>query len=198
MLLKRLFDIVLSACGILLFLAPGLVISILIVFDSPGGVFFRQRRLGKDFTSFYILKFRTMVPDAETLGPKVSPGDDPRITRVGRFLRRYKLDELPQLINVLTGDMSFVGPRPEVEEYVYHFKEEYLEILSVRPGITDQASIDFIDEGKRLQGAEDPETLYLSEILPKKIALNKAYLSGWSLKKDLVLIVRTVGKLFSQ
>ena len=138
-------------------LFPGLLIALLIVSDSPGGVFFRQKRLGRDFAPIYVFKFRTMVADAEQRGPKVSTSNDPRITRVGGFLRRYKLDEVPQLINVLLGDMSLVGPRPEVEEYINHYREEYREILSVRPGITDQASIDYIDEGSLLEDALNPE-----------------------------------------
>ena len=195
MLLKRVFDFLVSAIGILVLLFPGLLIALLIVSDSRGGIFFRQKRLGRDFAPIYVFKFRTMVADAEQRGPKVSTSNDPRITRVGGFLRRYKLDEVPQLINVLLGDMSLVGPRPEVEEYINHYREEYREILSVRPGITDQASIDYIDEGSLLKDAPDPEALYLSEILPAKLELNRAYIANWSLSKDLVIIFTTIRKI---
>lgn len=185
----------LSACGILVLLFPGMLIALLIVRDSRGGVFFRQKRLGKNFTPFYIFKFRTMVTDAERLGPKVSTGNDPRITKIGGCLRRYKLDEVPQLFNVFLGDMSLVGPRPEVEEYIDHYREEYRQILSVRPGITDQASIDYIDEDRLLEDAEDPEALYVGQILPAKLELNKNYVSNWSLLRDMQIILQTVWRI---
>ena len=137
---KRLLDFSAACCGLILLSPLFLIIAILIKLDSPGSVFFRQKRVGLRFKPFSIFKFRTMVTDAEKRGAQVSSGDDPRITRVGRFLRKYKVDELPQLLNVVAGDMSLVGPRPEVPRYVEHFRKEYEEILQVKPGITDFAS----------------------------------------------------------
>jgi lipopolysaccharide/colanic/teichoic acid biosynthesis glycosyltransferase len=148
--------------------------------------------VGKDGTLFRIYKFRTMVEDAEKLGPQVSKIDDRRITRVGNFLRKYKLDEIPQLLNVLRGEMSLVGPRPEVPRYVEKFGEDYREILRVKPGITDYASLRFREEAKILNQHEDVEDKYLKEILPEKIEYYKRYIRDRSIARDLGLIFKTL------
>lgn len=160
--------------------------------DSRGPVFFRQERVGRNFRPFRIFKFRTMVVDAPRLGGQITSGhEDPRITRVGRFLRRWKLDELPQLFNVVCGDMSLVGPRPEVPRYVEMFRDEYKEVLRVRPGITDLASIKFRDEASLLSGSADPEQTYVKEILPEKLALAREYVARASFGFDLRILFRT-------
>lgn len=192
-MLKRTFDILVSAIG-LLALSPVLaLVAIAIKIGSPGPVFFRQERVGKNFRPFKILKFRTMVVDAPKLGAQITQGnDDPRITKIGKLLRRTKLDELPQLINVLRGEMSFVGPRPEVPRYVELFRDDYAEILRVRPGITDPASLKYRDEGAILAQAADHEAAYIEQILPDKIALAKEYVRRPSFTGDVVLLFRTV------
>jgi lipopolysaccharide/colanic/teichoic acid biosynthesis glycosyltransferase len=191
-IIKRLVDIIASSVGLIVLSPFLLIIAVALKIDSAGLVFFRQIRVGQFGKPFRIFKFRTMVSQAEKLGPQVSSGDDPRITRVGRVLRKYKLDELPQLINVLKGEMSFVGPRPEVPRYVEAYKDDYLEILTVKPGITDFASLEFKDENELLKNAEDPEKKYLEEILPVKIGFYRKYLKEQSLKTDLTLILKTL------
>jgi lipopolysaccharide/colanic/teichoic acid biosynthesis glycosyltransferase len=191
-MLKRLFDLVVSMIGLVVLAPFLLIIAVALKIDSAGVVFFRQIRVGQFGKSFRIFKFRTMVSQAEKLGPQVSSGDDPRITRVGCFLRKYKLDELPQLINVVKGEMSFVGPRPEVPRYVEAYKNDYREILTVKPGITDFASLEFKDENELLKNADDPEKKYLEEILPVKIGYYRKYLKEQSLKTDLTLIIKTL------
>jgi len=189
---KRLFDIFFSTIGFL-FLSPFfVVIAVIIKISSPGPVFFRQIRVGRHGTPFKIFKFRTMVSDAEKRGPQVSSGDDSRITPVGHFLRKYKIDELPQLLNVLIGDMSLVGPRPEVPRYVAAYPDDYSLILTVRPGITDYASLEFKDENSLLLSADNPEQKYLSEILPLKIEYYKRYLRDQSMFTDIEIIFRTL------
>lgn len=190
--MKRVFDILVSLTGLIV-LSPLLVlVAALVKVTSPGPVFFRQERIGYRFRPFQILKFRTMVADAEQRGGQLTAGRDPRITPLGRLLRKTKIDELPQLINVLKGEMSFVGPRPEVPKYVEMFREDYEELLRVRPGITDIASLKYRNESEILGAADDPEQTYLSEVLPDKIALAKQYVSRSSLWLDLQLIVKTV------
>lgn len=190
--MKRCLDIFLAALGLLVLSPVFVLAAILVKWTSPGPVFFRQERVGKDFEPFEIMKFRTMSVDAPLRGGQLTAGRDPRITRVGGFLRATKIDELPQLINVLRGEMSFVGPRPEVPRYVDHFREDYEELLSVRPGITDLASLKYRHESELLGQAIDPEDLYLQSILPDKIALGKQYLRHRSLSLDLKLICKTV------
>ena len=190
--LKRVFDFIASLLGLIVLSPLFLVVAILIKLDDGGSVFFRQTRVGQYGKPFKIYKFRTMVENAEKLGAQVTKGDDPRITRVGRFLRKYKLDELPQLINVLKGEMSLVGPRPEVPKFVKLFEEDYKEILQVKPGITDYASLEFKDENELLKGAENPEEVYIREILPKKIEYYKRYLKEISFTTDLKLIFKTI------
>ena len=190
--LKRVFDFTASLLGLIVLSPLFLVIAILIKLDDGGSVFFRQTRVGQYGKPFKIYKFRTMVENAEKLGAQVTKGDDPRITRVGKFLRKYKLDELPQLINVLKGEMSLVGPRPEVPKFVKLFEKDYKEILKVKPGITDYASLEFKDENELLKGAENPEEVYIKEILPKKLEYYKKYLKDISFTTDLKLILETI------
>jgi lipopolysaccharide/colanic/teichoic acid biosynthesis glycosyltransferase len=195
-MMKRTFDALMSFLGLVL-LSPFLLpVAILIKLDSPGPVLFRQQRIGKGFRPFFICKFRTMLQDPCGPGRLITIGDDPRITRVGRWLRKTKIDELPQLFNVLKGEMSFVGPRPEVPKYVQVFHRDYEDILRVRPGITDLASLKYRDEAYLLQKAENPEEEYVSHVLPDKIRLAKDYVQRSSLLFDLGLIFKTMFKLF--
>lgn len=190
--LKRLFDVVVSGIGLLI-LAPAIAaIAIGIQRDSRGPVLYRGVRIGRDGRPFRIYKFRTMVADADRVGGPSTADDDPRITRLGRWLRTSKLDELPQLINVLVGEMSIVGPRPEVPEYVSLLTEEERPIISVRPGMTDWASIWDIDEGAVLAGSADPERTYLEQIRPEKIRLQLEYVRRRSLWVDMQIIGQTV------
>lgn len=191
----RAFNIIASAAGLVV-LSPMLVaIAILVRLDSAGSVLFRQTRVGRGFRPFVIYKFRTMVPDAEQVGRQITVGRDSRVTRVGHVLRKTKADELPQLVNVLKGDMSLVGPRPEVPRYVEMFRADYEAILSVRPGITDIASLHFKNEGDLLAESADPDRTYVTEILPEKIRLAKHYIDRRTLLFDLTLILRTLTAL---
>jgi lipopolysaccharide/colanic/teichoic acid biosynthesis glycosyltransferase len=192
MMVKRLLDVVAAAFGLLL-LSPILaVIAIVVKSSSSGPVFFRHERMGKGFRPFGVLKFRTMVRDAPKLGGPITCGDDPRITSIGRLLRKTKLDELPQLFNVLVGNMSLVGPRPEVRRYVEMFREDYEVILQVRPGITDLASIKYRDEATILGKAAEPEEEYVRVVLPEKIRLAKEYVARRSLRLDLAILFGTL------
>jgi lipopolysaccharide/colanic/teichoic acid biosynthesis glycosyltransferase len=194
--IKRSFDIAVAAMGLVV-LSPLMVIfAVLIKCDSEGPVFFKQRRIGKNFRAFAIYKFRTMKENSELSGPVITVGEDPRITRIGRFLRKTKLDELPQLINVLKGEMSLVGPRPELPRFVELFQREYAEILTVRPGITDLASLKYHDEAKLIGEFPNPEEEYVMSILPDKIRLAREYIDRSSIVFDLSLILRTLPKLF--
>jgi lipopolysaccharide/colanic/teichoic acid biosynthesis glycosyltransferase len=194
--LKRGTDLIGSALGLLLASPLFAAIALLVALDSPGGVFYRGERAGRWGRPFRILKFRTMVADAESLGGPSTADDDPRITRAGRWLRRYKLDELPQLINVLRGEMSLVGPRPEVPQYAALLAGEERAILSVRPGMTDWASIWDMDEGQALAGSADAERKYLEEIRPQKVRLQLKYVREQSLATDLQIIAQTAARLF--
>jgi len=196
LLLKRAFDLALASLGLLLLSPLLLLAAALIKLDSRGAVFFKQERIGRGFRPFLIYKLRTMVEHAPQLGPDITVGEDPRITRVGRLLRRTKIDEVPQLLNVVKGDMSLVGPRPELPEYVQAFHQQYEEILSVRPGITDLASLKFIDEASLLARASDPELIYREYVLPQKLALARQYVREHSLRLDAMLLVRTLGGVF--
>jgi lipopolysaccharide/colanic/teichoic acid biosynthesis glycosyltransferase len=190
--MKRMFDFLSSSLG-LLFLSPlFLVIATAIRFDSTGPVFFRQERVGRNGIRFRIFKFRSMLVEDEDRGPEITVGGDPRVTRVGRFLRRTKLDELPQLINVWKGEMSIVGPRPEVPAYVAHYDDCQLKVLSVRPGITDLASICYMNEEGVLVESGDPLRYYLEEIMPRKLELNLQYIENMSLAGDMKIIFRTI------
>jgi len=165
--------------------------------DSQGPVFFRQGRVGRNFRRFMIYKFRTMVVDAEKNGLRITSGGDSRITKVGRILRKFKIDELPQLFNVLKGDMSLVGPRPEVEEYVKLYEKDYMEILKRRPGITDVSSIIFREEEAVLKNQVDPEGYYKKILLPEKIRLAKEYIEHSSFSYDLKLVLNTLHKILN-
>ena len=193
--MKRTFDIGVSFVGLILLSLLMLLAALAIKLDSPGPIMFRQKRIGKGFHPFLIYKFRTMQ-EASGRRRSLTVGDDPRITSSGRFLRRTKIDEIPQLINVLKGDMSFVGPRPEVPEFVELFREDYEETLTVRPGITDLASLKYRDEAAVLEQSENPEEEYLRRVLPDKINLSKEYIRRSSFFFDLTLILKTVRKLF--
>ena len=190
--LKRAMDIVLSAGGIAVLSPVLLLIALAIVIDSRGGVFYRQVRVGRNGREFRIFKFRTMVSDADKRGLLITVGADSRITRVGKILRKTKLDELAQLFNVLKGDMSFVGPRPEVPRYVAMYTPAQRNVLLVRPGITDYASVAYRDENDLLAGADDPERVYIEEIMPAKLELKRQYLSQIGVLTDLKLIFSTV------
>lgn len=190
---KRLFDLFFSALGLILLSPVLLFASILIFFEDRGPIFFRQVRIGRFEHPFKILKFRTMSVDAETLGPQITIGDrDPRVTRVGHFLRQKKIDELPQLINVFLGEMSLVGPRPEVPRYVALYNQKQRAIFQMRPGITDLASISFRHESEILKQFNDPEKAYIENIMPQKLALNLEYLHTQSMIKDIFLILKTL------
>jgi len=189
--LKRLFDIIVSILILVLFLPIGLIISAWILIESRGGVFYRQQRIGKHGTPFNMLKFRSMRPDADKSGKLTVGMRDPRITRSGYFIRKYKLDEFPQFINVLKGDMSVVGPRPEVKEFVDLYTPEQQKILSVKPGITDYASLEYFKENELLGRAEDPRKTYIEEIMPAKIELNRKYLKNPGIAQDLLIMWRT-------
>lgn len=191
-MMKRMFDLLVSFCGLLLLWPVLLVSAVLIKLTSSGPALYRQQRMGLNFQPFDILKFRTMVVDAHKLGGQITAGRDPRITSVGHFLRKTKIDELPQLINVFKGEMSFVGPRPEVPRYVEMFRDDYAELLKVRPGITDIASLKYRHESELLGESENPETTYTQVILPDKIALAKEYIRRSSILFDLQLIFKTV------
>jgi lipopolysaccharide/colanic/teichoic acid biosynthesis glycosyltransferase len=195
--MKRLFDIVVSLIGLICLLPLMLLAAVLIKVDSTGPIFFRQERIGRGFRPFQILKLRTMIHNAQKTGGLITFAKDPRITRVGRILRNTKIDELPQLINVLKGEMSLVGPRPEVPRYVEAFRNEYEEILKVRPGMTDLASLKYRNEEAILGQSDDPEEEYMKRVLPDKIRLAKDYLQRSSLFFDLTLIFRTLLKLFA-
>jgi len=190
--LKRAFDVVAAGVGLVLLSPVLLAAAVAVKCDSRGPVFFVQKRVGRDFAPFGIIKFRTMVVDAEGRGGQVTPGNDPRVTRAGRWLRKSKVDELPQLINVVRGDMSLVGPRPEVPKYVELFRDDYARILAVRPGLTDPASIKYHDEAAVLVASDDPERTYIEQVLPDKIALAQQYVERASLVGDLRLIVQTL------
>jgi lipopolysaccharide/colanic/teichoic acid biosynthesis glycosyltransferase len=192
---KRAFDVVVALVGLVCLLPVFLFVAILIKLDSKGPVFFRQERVGRRFRPFWIYKFRTMVRDAPRLGGPITCGDDRRITRIGRVLRRTKIDELPQLINVLRGQMSLVGPRPELQQYVDVFRQDYAEILEVRPGITDLASLKFRDEATLLGTFQNPEERYVKCILPEKVNLGKVYARSSSLSLDVAVIFKTCAAL---
>ena len=191
---KRIFDIVISFAGLLILFPFILIIALLMKIDSKGPVFFKQVRVTKDAREFKIFKYRTMRVGSDKYS-QITVGKDNRITKVGAFLRKYKLDEIPQLINVLIGDMSLVGPRPEVPKYVALYTDEQKEILKVRAGITDYASIEFSDENDLLASEEETEKAYIEKIMPKKIELNKKYLSEISILTDIKIILLTIKKI---
>ena len=189
---KRLFDIIFSFLGLLILLPLFAAVALLLKRDSKGPVFFRQERMGRHFKPFRIYKFRTMTVCQEGRGPLITVANDTRITRFGRFLRKSKIDELPQLLNVLKGDMSLVGPRPEVEKYVQLFRPEYEKLLTVRPGITDFASLRYAEEEGLLALSGNWEEEYIKKILPQKIRLSLRYVENHTIFTDVSLIVKTI------
>jgi lipopolysaccharide/colanic/teichoic acid biosynthesis glycosyltransferase len=191
----RLFDIVISIFGIILLFPLFIIISIFIALEFNGGILFIQERVGKNGTHFRIFKFRTMVTN-QPEGLSLTVSNDKRITKFGKFLRANKLDELPQLFNVIKGDMSLVGPRPEVPEYVKYYSQEQRQILSLKPGITDLASIEFSNENYILAEVTDPEQYYISHIMPRKINLNLVYLQNKNLKNYFKIIFKTIKLIF--
>ncbi len=195
--MKRIFDILSSIVILLVFLPFGLVISCFILFSSKGGLFYRQKRVGKNEVEFMLLKFRTMRPDSDKKGQLTIGMRDPRITKVGIVLRKYKLDEFPQFINVLLGEMSIVGPRPEVKEYVDLYTSEQKKVLLVKPGITDYASLHYFNENELLGNADNPRETYIREVMPAKLRLNQKYVENQSLKTDLSIMWQTFRRMIS-
>lgn len=195
--MKRVLDFLCSLVVLVLLLPVWLVVALLIVLESRGGVFYVQKRVGKDNRDFNLYKFRTMRPDSDSKGLLTVGARDSRITRVGYFLRKYKIDEFPQLLNILKGDMSIVGPRPEVRKYVDLYTPEQMRVLSVRPGLTDYASIRYVNENEVLAASDDPEHTYIEEVMPAKLALNLQYIDNQSLKEDFKLIFKTFTAILS-
>ncbi len=191
---KRIFDFIASLIGVIIISPILIVVAICIKLDSKGNILFLQKRVGKNGEPFYIYKFRTMVTDAEKLGAQITVGKDSRITKVGAVLRKYKIDELPQLFNVLKGDMSLVGPRPEVPKYVELYTEEERKVLEVRPGITDLASLRYRDENDILAKVENPEEYYINVIMKDKLKLNLEYIEKSNIIFDIYLIIKTIIK----
>ena len=192
--IKRTFDIVMSLIGIIILSPIFIIVSILIKIDSPGNILFLQKRVGRYGKEFNIYKFRTMISDAEKLGKQITVGEDSRITKIGAILRKFKIDELPQLFNVLNGDMSLVGPRPEVPKYVKLYSEEQKKVLNVRPGITDMASLRYRDENDILGKVDNPEEYYINVIMQDKLNLNLEYIEKSNIIFDISLILKTIIK----
>jgi len=191
-LLKRSLDLIVASVALLVLSPVFYIIIIFVRLNSSGSAFFKQQRFGKDFKPFQLVKFRSMTMAEDPLQGEFEPGDDRRVTRVGSFLRRTKLDELPELFNVLNGNMSIVGPRPEVKKYVRAYSEDFKEILRIRPGLSDYASIKYRDEEAMLAGQPDPERYYCKVILPDKLHLARRYLEKMSLRTDMGIIIETV------
>ncbi|MDC0313679.1 sugar transferase [Flavobacteriales bacterium] len=194
--MKRTFDIISSLVTLTIGLPFFILIASLIVIDSKGGIFFIQQRVGKDNKDFELFKFRTMRSNSEKAGQITVGGKDPRITKIGYLLRKFKLDEFPQLLNVIKGDMSIIGPRPEVRRYVDMYSKEQLKVLSVRPGLSDFASIEYINENELLGKSDNPEKTYIEEIMPVKLQLNLKYIEQKSFGTDIKLIFKTIRKIF--
>ncbi len=193
-MIKRTFDIISSGLVLLVFSPVFLFVAIAIVLDSKGGVFYMQERIGRNGVPFKLFKFRTMRPNQD--GMKITIGHrDPRVTNVGYFLRKFKVDEFPQLLNILKGEMSVVGPRPEVEKYVAKYSNEQRKVLSVKPGLTDYASLEYVHESELLAQSDDPEHTYIYEIMPDKLRLNLRYINDQSLTTDVKIILRTIAKI---
>jgi lipopolysaccharide/colanic/teichoic acid biosynthesis glycosyltransferase len=194
---KRLSDIFFSALFLILLFIPMLLIGTAVALTSKGGVFFSQTRVGKLGIPFSLLKFRTMRPNAEAEGLITVGARDPRVTGIGQFLRKSKLDELPQLINIFKGEMSFIGPRPEVPKYVAMYTEEQMRVLRLRPGLSDPASLAFFNESEILGKQEDPESYYIQEIMPAKLKMNLEYVMNRGTFTDLGLVFKTIKKIIS-
>lgn len=194
---KRIIDFTLALGGLTILSPILIVVALFIKLDTAGPVLYQGNRVGLHGKPFKMMKFRTMVVGADKLGGSSTPNDDPRITRIGKFLRRYKLDELPQLLNVLRGEMSFVGPRPQVQWAVDLYTEEERRVLTVRPGLTDYASLKFADEGEILKGSTNPDKDYMEKIHPEKMRLGLEYIEKQSLWTDLYIIVQTIRTLIA-
>ena len=197
-MLKRIFDIIFSSLGLILLLPLNILIAILIKLDSKGPVLYVQDRVGLFNSDFKIYKYRTMYLESDKLGLLTLGEDDSRVTKIGFYLRKYKIDELPQLMNVLIGNMSFVGPRPEIRKYVNYYSKEDMQILKIKPGVTGYASIKYINETEILEQSEDPEKIYIEEIMPDKIKLNKVYISKNNIIIDFIIIIKTLSKMVSR
>ena len=196
--MTRFFDVIFSLVGIVILLPFFFIIYLLIAIESKGGGFYRQIRVGKNGRDFNLLKFRSMRVGSDKKGLITVGEKDSRMTKMGVFIRRYKIDELPQLFNVLKGDMSIVGPRPGLRHFVELYTIEQLKVLSVRPGITDYASIEYVDENKILDSAANPEKVYVEQIMPHKIQLNMKYIQNQNLKEYLKVIFLTVFQIFNK
>ncbi|MBL7933996.1 MAG: sugar transferase [Bacteroidia bacterium] len=194
-MLKRLFDILSSLIGLIVLFPFLVLIGFWVAFSSKGGVFYLQERVGKNNKDFKLFKFRTMYTNSDKKGLLTVGDRDSRITSAGYFLRKYKLDELPQLLNVLLGDMSMVGPRPEVRKYVDMYTEEQKQVLNVKPGITDYASLRYFNENELLAKSQDPEQTYITEVMPAKLKLNRKYISESGFFTDLKVILGTLAKI---
>jgi lipopolysaccharide/colanic/teichoic acid biosynthesis glycosyltransferase len=194
-MIKRVFDIVVSFFGLVVILPVFFIIAIAVIVESRGGVFYLQKRVGKNNKDFKIFKFRTMYTNSDKKGLLTVGSDDKRITKIGLILRKYKLDELPQLINVLIGNMSLVGPRPEVRKYVNLYTNEQKKVLGVKPGITDPASLKYSNENEILAQFDDPEKVYIEEIMQAKLNINLEYIKTRSLKSDFKVIIDTLKKI---
>lgn len=193
--MKRVFDILFSLIFLTIFLPFGIIIAIIIILESKGGVFYKQERVGKNNSKFYLFKFRTMRKDADKSGRLTVGMKDPRITISGYYLRKLKMDEFPQFLNVLFGDMSIVGPRPEVNEFVELYNEEQLQVLNVKPGITDYASLEYFNENEILGNSSNPNKTYIEEVMPEKLKLNQKYIQNPTLREDLKIMWLTFLKI---
>ena len=193
--MKRIFDIFFSLIILAVFFPFGLIIAVLIAIESKGGIFYKQERIGKNQIPFYLFKYRTMRKDADKSGKLTVGMRDPRITRTGYYLRKFKLDEFPQFLNVLIGEMSIVGPRPEVKEYVDLYTKEQLKVLSVKPGITDYASLEYFNENEILGKSDNPQQTYIDEVMPEKLKLNQKYIQHPTLVHDLKIMWLTFLKI---
>ncbi len=194
-MLKRLFDLFFSLIGLIILSPLFFIISILIIIDSKGGIFYKQKRVGNNNRDFSLIKFRTMKTGADMQGLLTVGSKDSRVTKTGYFLRKHKLDELPQLINILKGDMSFVGPRPEVRKYIELYDERQKQVLKVKPGLTDYASLEYINESEILSKAANPEKVYIEKIMPAKLELNLKYITESGIKTDMKIIYKTLRKI---
>lgn len=195
--MKRAFDLIIAIVVLIVFLPLFLIVGMLIMMESKGGIFFKQKRIGKDLIPFNILKFRTMYVNAEAKGKLTVGSKDSRITKIGFWIRKYKIDELPQFINVAKGEMSIVGPRPEVSKYVNLYSNIQKKVLSIKPGITDYASLKYFEENKLLGESLNPEETYVKEIMPEKLKINLEYLEKNSFKNDLIIIWKTFLRIIS-
>ncbi len=194
-IIKRIFDFFAALIGLILLLPLFIIIALWIIIDSKGGIFYKQERIGKNGQPFKLYKFRSMRPNSDKQG-QITIGNDNRITKVGQFIRQYKIDELPQLINILKGEMSVVGPRPEVKKYVNLYTDEQKKVLTVKPGLSDYASIEYFDEQTILGQADDPDKEYIEVVMPAKLKLNLKYIKDKNLSTDFKIIFKTLGKIF--